>query len=69
MGVAQGSVLSLALFDISIEGLIQSLIPLCPRPNQILAYVDDLFIICPNLDTLRKVIHHVEFWVRPTACH
>ena len=62
-GVAQGSIISPALFNIYSEGLFLEL------ENQedisiedLLGYADDLCIICDNLDQVSRVINLVRIW-------
>ena len=59
--MAQGSVISPALFDIYLEPLLRKLNILIDI-NDIFAYADDVLILCENLEELGKCIQVIERW-------
>lgn len=62
IGVAQGSMISPALFDIYSEELISRLIDMGYSIEDILAYADDHLIICDSLEDVLKAISMVRSW-------
>jgi len=62
IGVAQGSMISPALFDIYSEELISRLIDAGFSFEDILAYADDHLIICDSLEDVLKAISVVKTW-------
>ena len=60
LGVAQGSIISPALFDIYLEPLLKlkEIIPI----KDIFAYADDVLVIFDDLETLRKCCKIIESW-------
>ncbi len=63
-GVAQGSMISPALFDIYAEDLLVKLEAEGWCIEDLLAYADDHLIICDSLDELRKAIKVVQEWCK-----
>ena len=61
LGVAQGSVISPSLFDIYTEPLLKELGEFLAF-DDILAYADDILILCENQHLLNKCIDIVERW-------
>lgn len=61
LGVAQGSIISPALFDIYLEPLLLELKALISIED-ILAYADDVLVICDNLEKLNQCIMLIEKW-------
>ena len=61
LGVAQGSVISPALFDIYLEPLLWKLHEIIPLED-IFAYADDVLVICDDLEALKKCIQIMESW-------
>jgi len=62
-GVAQGSLISPALFNIYSEGLfktIESEIKI--NEEDLLGYADDILIICDDLNTVSRVINEIRKW-------
>ena len=63
LGVAQGSVISPSLFDIYTEPLLRELNEILGiQFEDILAYADDILILCENKSLLNKCIDIVEEW-------
>jgi len=64
-GVAQGSIISPALFNIFIEDFGQELVnELGLNLDDVLLYADDVLILCSSFDQLTKVINFAESWSR-----
>lgn len=64
-GVAQGSIISPALFNIYIEDLSQQLRKEADLNLEgILFYADDILLLCDSLDQLTKAIQIIESWAR-----
>lgn len=61
LGVAQGSIISPALFDIYLEPVLWELNKVIPL-DDIFAYADDVLIICDDLQTLERCIQIIEKW-------
>ena len=61
LGVAQGSVISPSLFDIYTEPLLKELGEFLAF-DDILAYADDILILCENQHLLNKCIDVIERW-------
>ena len=61
LGVAQGSIISPALFDIYTEPMLWELNKLIPLED-IFAYADDVLIICEDIETLQNCISVIEKW-------
>ena len=62
IGVAQGSVISPALFDIYMEDLLKKVENTGVSVQDIFAYADDVLILCPSLSQLREVINLIRSW-------
>jgi len=62
IGVAQGSMISPALFDIFTESLILSLKDTGWSLEDILAFTDDHLIICDSVKDLERTISLVKHW-------
>ncbi len=62
-GVAQGSMISPALFDIYIEELLRK-IECTPNMSleDILSYADDLLIICDSIELLKSTLQVIQIW-------
>lgn len=61
IGVAQGSTISPALFNIYVEPLLRELSAIISNED-IFAYADDVMFICDNLERLEKCIKVLENW-------
>ena len=61
LGVAQGSIISPALFAIYLEPLLWELNKLIPLAD-IFAYADDVLILCDDLNTLERCTQVIETW-------
>jgi len=62
-GVAQGSVISPALFDIYAEGLLQTIEKETSiSVENLLAYADDTLVICDTLEQAKGVIQVIRSW-------
>ncbi len=62
-GVAQGSIISPALFDIYIEELLRT-IERTPEISleDILTYADDLLVLCDSIEQLKSVLKVIKKW-------
>jgi len=60
--VAQGSLLSPGLFNIYVEPLYKKIEREGISDDCIMAYADDLLVVCPTLNHLQKVIKAVRRW-------
>jgi hypothetical protein len=58
-GTAQGDPLSPILFDIFVDDLIEKLSGIC---FEVLAYADDLAVMCESEEELMKVVSFIEDW-------
>lgn len=56
IGLAQGSLLSPALFDIYFEPILRKLVQAGISVENILAYADDLLVICDDIPQTRSII-------------
>ncbi len=63
-GVAQGSMISPALFDIYAEELLEIMESEGWDLEDLLAYADDHLVICDTIDEIRKAIQVVQDWCR-----
>ena len=61
-GVAQGSLISPGLFNIYVEPLYKKIEREGISDDCIMAYADDLLVVCPTLNHLQKVIKAVRRW-------
>ena len=62
-GVTQGSLISPALFDIYEESLLQTIENETKISEEdILAYADDIMVICDSVDQVRRVIQVIREW-------
>ena len=62
IGVAQGSLISPALFNIYAEDLYKTLDNAGIAPDDQMGYADDLFILCSSKSELKSVISVVKTW-------
>ena len=62
IGVAQGSIISPALFNIYAEDLYKTLDNAGVNPQDQMGYADDLFILCYSKSNLREVIRVLKKW-------
>ena len=63
-GVAQGSLISPGLFNIYVEPLYKKIENQGVSSDSIMAYADDLLVICSSLNQLQKVIQTVKQWCK-----
>ena len=61
-GVAQGSLISPGLFNIYVEPLYKKIEKQGVSEECIMAYADDLLVVCSSINQLRRVIHTVQNW-------
>ena len=65
IGVAQGSVISPALFNVYCEDLFEDIRDqACVSEDDMLGYVDDLLILTTSISQLRRVTHIIKTWSR-----
>jgi len=62
IGVAQGSIISPALFNVYLEDLLKKIEAYGVNMEDILAYADDVLVLCTSIHELRKVIEIVRKW-------
>jgi hypothetical protein len=69
IGVAQGSIISPALFDIYSEDLLKKIEAAGIDKEDILAYADDILILCTSLNQIRMVIKLIREWSNENNLH